>query len=191
MRRAVEDSRADYTLGFYPHIRWDGAYHELKAKVNRPGVHLRYRRGYYASLGPAANVDETTASLSHAIASPLDSTGVGLTVAVVQQVEKPARRLKLNITADARNLTFQDKKGGKAASLDFIFAQLDTAGKVVSDVRHTVSLAVADKGMDVVLERGLSMNDLLEVTPGATQLRLVVRDTASGNMGSVTVPLGP
>jgi len=31
----------------------------------------------------------------------------------------------------------------------------------------------------------------LEVTPGATQLRLVVRDTASGNMGSVTVPLGP
>jgi len=191
MRRAADDSRADYTLGFYPHIRWDGAYHELKAKVNRPGVHLRYRRGYYASLGPTATGDQTTAALSQAIASPLDSTSVGLTVSVVQQVEKPARRLKLRITADARNLTFQDKQGGKAASLDFIFAQLNTPGKVVSDVRHTLNLAIAEKGMDAVLARGLSVNDLLEVTPGATQVKLVVRDTASGNMGSVTVPLGP
>ena len=89
------------------------------------------------------------------------------------------------------NVTFQDKKGGKAASLDFISAQLDTEGEVVSDVRHTVNLTVAEKGMDVVFERGLSFNGFLEVTPGATQLRLVVRDTASGNMGSVTVPLGP
>ncbi len=152
---------------------------------------LRYRRGYYASLGPTATGDQTTAALSQAIASPLDSTSVGLTVSVVQQVEKPARRLKLRITADARNLTFQDKQGGKAASLDFIFAQLNTPGKVVSDVRHTLNLAIAEKGMDAVLARGLSVNDLLEVTPGATQVKLVVRDTASGNMGSVTVPLGP
>jgi len=191
MRRAVDDSRADYTLGFYPHIRWDSAYHDLKVKVNRPGVHLRYRRGYYASVGPAAAEDQTTASLRQAIVSPLDSTGVGLTVAIEQRVEQPARRLKLRITADAHNVTFQDKKGGKAASLDFISAQLDTEGKVVSDVRHTVNLTVAEKGMDVVFERGLSFNGFLEVTPGATQLRLVVRDTASGNMGSVTVPLGP
>jgi len=192
MRRAVDDSRADYTLGFYPHIRWDSAYHDLKVKVNRPGVHLRYRRGYYASLlGPAAAEDQTTASLKQAIVSPLDSTGVGLTVSIEQRVEQPARRLKLRITADAHNVTFQDKKGGKAASLDFISAQLDTQGKVVSDVRHTVNLTVAEKGMDVVFERGLSFNGFLEVTPGATQLRLVVRDTASGNMGSVTVPLGP
>ena len=191
IRHAVDDTRANYTLGFYPHIRWDGTYHDLKVKVNRPGVHLRFRKGYYASLVASATEDQVSASLTRAISSPLETTGLGLTVSIEQRVEKPARRLKLNITADAHNLTFQDKKGGKAASLDFIFAQLDTEGKVVSDVRHTVSLGVAEKGIDVVMERGLSMNDLLEVTPGATQLRLVVRDTASGNMGSVTVPLGP
>jgi VWFA-related protein len=190
MRRAADDSRADYTLGFYPHTRWDGRYHNLKVKANRPGVHLGHRRGYYASLGPAASEDQTSTSLSQAIMSPLDTTSLGLTVSIEQRVEKPARRFKLRITADAHSITFRNNKGGKAAGLDFIFAQLDPWGKIVSDVRHMVTLGIADKDMDVVLARGVSLNDLLEVTPGATQLRLIVRDSASGNMGSVTLPLG-
>lgn len=191
IRRAVDDYQADYTLGFYPHIQWDGRYHDLKVKVNRPGVHLRYRKGYFASLIPAADTDQGTALLAQAVASPLDSTGLGLTVNIVQQVEKPARRVKLRITADARNLTFHDMNGQKAASLDFIFAQVDNQGTILSNIRKTVDLKVPEKSLDVVIAKGLSLNDLLEVTPGATQLRLVVRDSATGNLGSVTIPLGP
>ncbi|PYV15214.1 MAG: hypothetical protein DMG21_15695 [Acidobacteria bacterium] len=116
IRRAVDDYQADYTLGFYPHIQWDGRYHDLKVKVNRPGVHLRYRKGYFASLVPAADTDQGTVLLAQAVASPLDSTGLGLTVAIVQQVEKPARRVKLHITTDAHGLTFQEKNGEKAAT---------------------------------------------------------------------------
>jgi hypothetical protein len=191
IRRAVDDYQADYTLGFYPHIEWDGKYRNLKVKVNRPGVRLRYRKGYFASLTPASDSDEGTALLAQAVMSPLDSTGLGLTVTIVQQVEKPALRLKLRLMAEAHGLTFQDKSGEKAASLDFIFAQMNNQGQILSDIRKTVNLGVPEKSLDQVLSRGLSLNDLLEVTPGATQLRLVVRDSASGNLGSVTIPLLP
>jgi len=46
LSRGIAGTRSSYTLGFYmPTL--DGAYHTLKVAVDRPGVALTYRRGYY------------------------------------------------------------------------------------------------------------------------------------------------
>jgi hypothetical protein len=79
---AFGDSRFTYTLGFYPsHGAWDGKFRELKIKVPVEGVHLRYRRGYFAlperSDGPAVNM---IADLQEASRSPLDATNLGVSV---------------------------------------------------------------------------------------------------------------
>lgn len=46
-RRALDDSRITYSIGFYPESQ-DGLYHELKVKVDRKGVDVRSRQGYLA-----------------------------------------------------------------------------------------------------------------------------------------------
>jgi hypothetical protein len=56
---------------------------------------------------------------------------------------------------------------------------------------HTVHMGVAEKGFDQVLKSGLALADRLDIDQGATELRLIVRDPASGNLGSVSLPLGP
>jgi VWFA-related protein len=49
---AVDDSRVTYVLGFYPEeSSWDGKYHKLEVRVNRPAVEVRSRRSYFASDG--------------------------------------------------------------------------------------------------------------------------------------------
>jgi VWFA-related protein len=49
MRQALEDSRAGYLLTYTPkNFRVDGSFHTIRIRVSRPGVHLRYRPGYYA-----------------------------------------------------------------------------------------------------------------------------------------------
>lgn len=191
MRTAVDESRADYTLGFYPHgVRWDGRYHDLKVKVTRPGVHLRYRKGYYAMMDNPSSEKETTALFNRALYSPLDSTGLGLTVTVQRIVKDPPKNVVLRIVLDPHNIIFQDKNGDKAVSLEMLFAQSGADGKILNAFRQAVTMRIASKGMDVILHRGLILGKWVGLVDGATTLELVVRDPTSGSIGSLRIPLG-
>ena len=190
IRTAVDDSQADYTLGFYPHdVRWDGGYHELKVKVTRRAIHLRYRKGYYAALDTPVNEEQTTTLFNRALYSPLASTGLGLTVALEKITRDPPKAV-LRITMDAHNIAFQDKNGDKTVALEMVFAQSGADGKILKSFRQTANLRLAGNGMGVVLNRGLAVGEWVDLVEGATSLELVVRDLASGNVGSVRIPLG-
>ena len=191
MRTAVDDSQADYTLGFYPHhVRWDGKYHELKVKVTRPGVHLRYRKGYYATLDAPRDEEQIRTVFQRALHSPLDSTGLGLTVTLEKIAKDPSPRAVLRIVMDAHNLNFQDRNGDKAVELEMLFAQSGTDGKVLNSFSQTVNMRIAGKGMERILNRGLTLGKWVGLVDGAATLELVVRDPSSGNIGSVRIPLG-
>ncbi len=189
MRAAVDDSHANYTLGFYPHMRWDGQYHELKVKVTRPGVHLRYRKGYYAALDSSGGEDQVAQLFDRALYSPLDSTAVGLTLTLQNVTTAPPRKAIFKIVVDPRDITFQDQNGDKTVQLQMLFAQLAADGQVLKSFRQDENLRIAGKGMDAVLARGLTLGKWVGLVDGATTLEVVVRDPASGNLGSVRTPL--
>jgi VWFA-related protein len=191
IRTAVNDSQADYTLGFYPHnIRWDGTYHKLKVKVNRPDVHLRNRKGYYAALDRPENPEQANALIQRALNSPLDATGLGLTVELEKDPEDPTKKVLLRIAMDAHNIRLQDKDGSRAVALEMVFVQSGADGKVLHASREDVSGRLEGNAMDRLRNQGLRMRKSLDLVKGANVLQLVVRDTASGNIGSVRIPLG-
>lgn len=191
MRAAVDDSQADYTLGFYPHdIRWDGRYHALKVTVTRPGIRLRYRKGYYAALDTPKSAEQATALFNRALYSPLDTTGLGLTVTLERITKDPPKKAVLRIAMDAHNITFEDRSGDKAVELEMLFAQSGADGKVLKASRQSVHMRIAGRGMDVILSRGLTLGKWVDLVDGATTLQLVVCDPASGVIGSVRIPLG-
>jgi VWFA-related protein len=191
MHAAVEDSEANYTLGFYPHdIRWNGSYHSLKAKVTRPGVHLRYREGYYASQETPENADQTDASFHQALYSPLDSTALGLTVTLQKEVHDPGARALLKIIMDAHNFKFEAGNGGKNLELAMLVAQTGADGKVLHTARYDLKMRIEAGGLDRFLKQGLELGKWVDLVDGAKTLELVVRDPASGNVGSVRIPLG-
>ena len=191
VRTAVDDSHADYTLGFYPqNIRWDGKYHELKVKVTRPGIHLRYRKGYYAMMESPASEKEATALFNRVLYSPLDSTGMGLTVTVQRIVHEGPKRVELQIVMDPHDISFEDKDSDKMVRLEMLFAQSGADGKVLNAFRQTLTMRIAGKGMDVIRKRGLTLGKWLGLFDGTTTLELVVRDPTSGSIGSVRIPLG-
>ena len=53
VQRALNDSRMGYLLTYAPNnFREDGSFHQIRVRVSRKGVNLRYRPGYYADLPP-------------------------------------------------------------------------------------------------------------------------------------------
>ncbi len=188
MQAAVDDSDANYTIGFYPqNINWNGKYHTLTVKVDRPGVHLRYRRGYFATRETSHNEVQESAALNRAIFDPLDSTAIGLRISILKFVHVPSGKVLLGIDMDADSMSFQ---GGGNADLSVALVQLNALGTALHTGGYDMKLRVAPGGVPRLKQAGLKVAKWVDLVDGAETLVLVVRDPSTGRIGSVRVPLG-
>ena len=80
LRQMVTDASAFYLLGYSSSKNpADGKFHKIDVRVNRPGVEVRSRRGYFAptlaeltSAATAARAAELPPAISHALSSLVD-----------------------------------------------------------------------------------------------------------------------
>ena len=191
IRRAIDDSRVTYVLGFYPdHGQWNGKFHEIKIKLKRPGTNIRYRRGYFALADEApANEQKRTALMRDAISFPLDSSSLGLTVDT-KPVDVPgAETLKITATVEARDIVFNPKGNLLAGAVDLYFIQIGDKNKVLAGEVRQITATIPQEEYQNFIKSGLSLPTDIRIAPGARSLRVFVRDAGSGSTGSVTIPL--
>lgn len=188
MNRAMEDSRKSYTLGYYPsHDSWNGKFREIRVRVNRPGVELHHRGGYFAQPDEPSEPWYREQILDAATWSPLDATRLGLTVQVARLEDGT---LELDLLLDARDLSLVPKDGGWQCGLDLWLVQLDSHEQHLTTKANTNNLRLNQTTYEQVLKsQGLRLLERLRPEPGAALLRVLVRDIASGALGSVTIPL--
>ncbi len=187
MRRAVEDTRASYLLSYYPsHGKWNGHFRPVEIRVQRPGAVLQYRRGYFAQPDEVAAPEYRESVLETAIWSPLDATGLGVTV---QVTPKSDGAVVLGIQVDSGNLTFRDNGAGHECALDTWVVQIDRNEKEVKRAAKANNLKLDEATYRGVQQAGgLMLMERIVPEPGTMLFRVLARDVASGNLGSVTVP---
>jgi VWFA-related protein len=190
IRRVIDDSATTYILGYYPaHDKWNGEFREIKVKVNRPGIEVRSRKGYFATADTSTAPERETAKLAEAIRSPLESTDLGLDVNV-DPVDVPgARQLKTKITLDAGQLRFQQQGKQWIDNIVEVWAEFDASGRQVATHSQTINLSPTQDDYKRLLEKGLIFSETLSLPDNVTEVRLVVRDTGNGAIGSVNIPL--
>lgn len=188
IRRAIDDSRVTYMLGYYPaHDKWDGKFRKIKVQVKRAGLHVRHRQGYFAVPEEAPRPAQQENALALAAWNPLDATAIRMTVrtTALQDVS-----LKLDLVIAADDVIFRLQDGRWAGAIDWLVVQLSPEGKNLKGVSHSADLSLKPETRERVLREGLRLSEPLEIVPGASQVRLVVRDRSSGAFGSVSIPLG-
>lgn len=189
IRRAIEDSRVTYVLGYYPtHGKWDGKFHEIKVKTKRPSLNVRYRRGYFAFSAKPQDEKQRRAALDDAVWSPLDATGIGLTVRV-EEANAETKTLKVVIQVDPRDVTLQEKDHRWIGSLDVLFVPRTTDGRQLKGTSDTLNMQLKRETYEQVVQKGLVLTKHVSIAADAYQLRVVVRDQTSGALGSVSIPL--
>jgi len=190
IREAIDDSRVTYVLAYYPaHNTWDGAFREVKVQVKRRGVDVRHRAGYFAFRERPETPKERDTALREAIWSPLEATGIGLMVRVAPGTPPTSSQWRVIAVVDPRHISLEHKDGLWLGTLDALFVQLGPDGRNLAGVTHTLSLRLARDAYQRTLKQGTILVKPLEMAPGASQLRVVVRDARSGNLGSVNIPL--
>jgi VWFA-related protein len=198
IRRALEDISGYYLIGYRPEeSTFDPGtgkrrYHTWTVKVkNRPNLRVRARGGF---LGVAENETRDqprprAEQLMAALLSPFSAGGVHvqLTSFFINEA-LTGSTMRSVVLMDARNLTFTPQPDGQLQSvLDIIAVTFGEDGQVVDQVSRVETIRARPAAVQRFLREGIAYGLNVPVTrPGAYQLRIAVRDAATGRVGSAS-----
>jgi VWFA-related protein len=190
IRRAVDDSRASYLLSYYPdHNDWKGEFRKIKVRVDRPGVKVRARSGYFAIPQQPRDAETIAAALHQISSSPLDSTGIRFAARVTPLRTMTASRVEITLRFDPHALSFVSGKNLENAKLLWAFVQLDGQGHVLSTRANSETVRVSQAAYEKGMKEGMGFSSAFPLDARATDLRIVLMDRSTGVAGSLTIPL--
>ena len=198
IRESMDDGSTYYTLGYYPENKnWDGRFRKIAVKINRPGIKLHYRQGFFA-VEPSDPVKRDPKILAIEIGSALDinnpiSTALPFQAVVVPPSPQNGNKVQINFGIDPHAIGFELKADGlQHASVDCGVRAYSKSGNALTTQGNTFDAALAPEQYQKVMRMIFPCNQTLELPPGEYLLRLAVRDKNNGLIGtangSTTVP---
>ena len=173
-----------YLLGIRPaDDTRDGRFHRIRVQVNRPGVHVRARAGYYSATdAPRRSSKQPASAIDRALSGGLPSGDlpVSLTVAPFATVAKPGAALAVVARLDEADVA-------AGTVVEFVAVAFDDKWKQVAAVTQRFMLPAATGSM-----QSSETAARLNVPPGRYEIRAAMRSIADDRTGSVyasvTVP---
>ena len=190
IRKVVEDSEINYTLGFYVESSsLDDKFHDLKVQVKRPGVNVRYPRSYFAAKDLPATQNESHNAFLIAIRSPLEAANIPLDVRVDHTEQPQPHSLQILGVAGIKNLRWPEEDGIRNGMIDVYAIQQDMTGKVLQQGNNRLRLKLTEQQYQTYLQSGIKFREVIQPNPQAAMLRVIVQDPATSQVGSVIIPL--
>ncbi len=190
IRHAIDDGRESYALGYYPdHNKWDGTFREIRVTVNRPGITLRYRKGYFATEEGGNSPEKQKQAIADALRSPVQLVDLALEARVTPVDTPGGHQLKVEIRVSPEQMHFEHNADRWTDSIEIVWAELNADGRIVARGSHTLSLKPGQNGYDEIQRDGLSFFERVGVKTDAVEMRLLVRDNGSGATGSINIPV--
>lgn len=190
VRKAVSDGQSNYELAYYPnHGKWDGKFHEIKLKVDRPGLQIHYRKGYFASADFSNTQEDRKASLATAVVSPIDASSLSIRTQVNRLPAPNTGTLEFTVGLDLHEIMLEESAGRHKGSIEMIFVQKGANPTVLSMDSKTIEFNFEQKRYDELVASGISIVKHVPIAAGTTSVRVIVRDSQSAATGSVTIPI--
>ena len=202
-----------YTVTYTPPSgKWDGKAHKIDIKVNQPGLHLSYRRRYYADGPsednhgqPAPRSSAMQAAMMHGAPDPggllfdLQVTPVDATTDQVgpgsrpdpRLMQPPYRTYTLDAHLDLHSLTMTPNAAGNyEGTIEYAVIVYDANGDVVNQSARLGHISLPPDRYAQVLAHGMAMRQPIDVpVKGIYFLRVGLHDPASDSVGAVEIPV--
>ena len=180
-----KDTSEYYAIGFHSSDpRRDGRYRKLTIKVNRPGLKLEYRPGYYAPSDFAhTGKEDREQQLEDELASDLPATDMAVYLdAMYFRLDENRFYVPVSLIVPGSQIPFVKGGDKDKATLDIIGEVIDEAKRPIGSARQTLKL-----NLDQTLgarQKNLQYNTSFNLPPGKYHLKFVVRENQTGRMGS-------
>jgi len=191
VRKSIDDGSTYYTLAYYPENKdWNGKFRKIHVTVNKPGVKVRYRLGYFA-VNPktyAAAQSERQQLGAFRLALSPDSpvaTGLMFHALVIPPAETAPNKVLVNFGVDSHAISFERQDDGlQHANVECTVQAYSGKGKLVRGETSTIKAALKPETYARVMHEGFPCQQAIELPPGSYFLRLGVRDDSTGLIGT-------
>jgi VWFA-related protein len=188
----LESTSRYYAIDYYPaEVGKEGKFHKVKVKVNRSGLKVVTRKGYYEDkpYEEYSNLEKKM-HLAEVVIKDIVHNDIQFTAfpSVFPGRETIAR---VPIFLQFPGQQFLDKKWKKQGRLE-LFGYLITDEGYFKDFFNAEITIDRGKAEEKLRSHGIKFFDMLLAPPGKHKIKLIVRDSESGEMGSrichITVP---
>jgi VWFA-related protein len=187
------DTSAYYAIGFHStNPARDGKYRKLTVKIDKPGIKLEFRPGYYAPADfKHSGKEDREQELEDQLASDLPATDIAVYMdAMYFRLDENRFFMPVSLVVPGSQIPFVKGGDKDKATLDIIGAVIDDNKRPVGRIRQTVPLKL-DPSLEA-RQKNIQYTTSFNLPPGKYQLKFVVRENQTGRMGSfiadVTLP---
>ena len=181
---AYDDANSFYALAFTPaRKKPDGNVHSVRVECSRPGVHLRYRKSYFAE-DKQVLVQMRKFELESLVRT-LGQSADG--IALLAEIDKEHNdHLKLWLAGNSLSVL-----GGPEASLnmDVAIATFDPRGNLLQQNYAEMKVKINSSQLHEIQASGLAQTLQFSRSQESARVRIAVRDLTSGRIGTLEVPL--
>jgi VWFA-related protein len=180
-----DDTSSYYVLGYHStNPARDGRYRRITVSLNRPGMKIDYRRGYYAPADyQHSTKDDRERQLEEELNSDLPATDLPLYLAAGYfRIGDNKFFVPISLAVPGSQIPFTSTSNQDKATLDVIGMALDSNKRQVGDMRDTVKLAVNTSSE--VKRKNVQYDSGFILLAGKYHLKFVVRENQTGRMGS-------
>ncbi len=184
-----DTTQVEYLLGYYPKDeRWDGKYRQINVKVNRPGVRLYFRRGYFArdKLQPYDRAEFLAYSRISAAVMYLDNINdipFKLSSSKAPDVDGQ-RRLSVDLKIDVPKLTLTKSEGALIGQLRVAVYYQDAGGRPLGNTWRTIDLKLLEAKYKEYLKSGILCSVQIPIAVKDVAIKVVVYDVLGDKVGS-------
>src|SRR5262249_44649275 len=185
-----EDTSLYYLLGYHStKPARDGRYRKITVRVNRPGVRLDFRRGYYAPADfQHSTREDRERQLEEELQSDLPSTDLQVYLAASYfRINGSRFYVPVSLVVPGSQIPFTRNSDQDRATIDVLGVVTDAVKRPASEVRDTVKLAVNTS--ELVKRKNVQYDSGFELPSGKYHLKFVVRENQTGRIGSFETDL--
>jgi VWFA-related protein len=188
--KIAQDMDDYYILGYVPpNPLHDGSYHRIKVKVERHGVEIRARNGYFdvKSADLLAGKPEGKVLEEQAARSAPGDFPVSLT-APFFYTSPGVARVNLAIEMPSSSIAFDKQKGKFHSEIDVLGIAYRPDGSVAARFSDTVKNDVEKKEMKELLKTPFTYQNSFDIAPGKYDLKIVM-SAGEDKFGKFETPL--
>jgi len=168
-------------------------FNQLSVRILRPGVHVRYRSGFFStpdsdkSVAAVANPNGVQ-TLQQALVSPFGVRGIDLRLnAIYGDDPKGGPFVRSLLHVNAKDLNFNDDKEGKKTTIEILAMAFGDNGQPVDQIAKGYNLTIKPERFQALLKDGFVYQFTFPIKKaGAYQFRVAIRDAIGGSVGSAS-----
>jgi VWFA-related protein len=184
-----EATRAEYLLGYYPKDEnWNGKYRQINVRVNRPGLKLFFRRGYFArdKLQPYDRAEFLAWSRISAAAGwapEIDDLPFKLSTSKTTD-EGGQPQLKVDLKVNAAKLAMKNSDNLHIGKLRIAVFYADSAKRPLGNIWKTFDLKLQDANYQEYMKSGIPCSIQIPTNSKDLFIKVVVYDMQGDRVGS-------